>query len=309
MVRDQAGIDRTVESFYLSFQRYLGMRADHRAIFIMPERTRIAMARMASFSVARVGLGEDRIHFTIPYAAEPDQVRIRTGRTLRSGWRGLVEGRLLHPFMNWMNERVVTPKTVQLTLDLLARAESEREKVLLFGGWVQLHSVAQELLRTGRETLLAPGSLIGTGGGLKELYPHTPAQITHDLQQAIRSIDGGPIPVRDVYGMAEGNWAAMQCRAGSYHIPPWIYAVCLDEDDRFHDGEDCTGLLAFFDPIGGGGLFPAFFKTADQVRLINGSRAFSPTLTCACGEVGAYLAQGSIQRMDLLDEAGCAAQI
>jgi hypothetical protein len=309
MLRDQSGIDGTVESFYLAFQRFLGMRADHRAIFIMPRETRIAMVRMASFSVARVGLSDDRIHFTIPFAAQPDQVRVRTGRTFRPGWGGKVEQRFLHPFMNWMNDRVVIPRSIHLTMDLLGQAEAAKEKVLLFGSWVHLHWVAQELSRAGRKLRLAAGSLIGTGGGMKERYPFTPAQIRGDLTRVIECSDGQSIPIRDVYGMAEGNWAAMQCHSGNYHVPPWIYAVVLDQDDNFMAGEDRTGLLAFFDPIGGGELFPSFFRTADQVRLINGAGGNDLTMTCPCGEVGAYISRDSIQRMDLLDEAGCGAQI
>jgi hypothetical protein len=101
----------------------------------------------------------------------------------------------------------------------------------------------------------------------------------------------------------------MQCQQGNYHVPPWIYAVTLDENDRFQECSDATGLLAFYDPHGGGNLFPAFFKTADRVRLINGACVYDPALECACGEKGAYITQGSIQRVDLVDEAGCAAQI
>jgi len=309
IVRDQAGVNLTVDSFYLSFQHYMGMRADHRAIFIMPRDTRIAMVRMASFSFRHVGLSEDRLHFTIPYPAHPDQVRIRSGRTYRSGWSGILERRLWHPFMNWANDRLATPRTVKQTIRLLSQAEVSHDKVLLFGGWVHLHAVARALLAEGRVMHLPSGSLIGTGGGFKELYPFTPAQIRADLEKSIELENGQPAPLRDVYGMAEGNWAAMQCESGNYHIPPWIYAVVLDENDRFVEKPESTGMLAFYDPVGGGDLFPAFFKTADRVRLVNGSRAYDPSQECLCGESGAYLSEGSIQRVDLMDEAGCAAQI
>jgi len=309
IVRDQAGVNLTVDSFYLSFQHYMGMRADHRAIFIMPRDTRIAMVRMASFSFRHVGLSEDRLHFTIPYPAHPDQVRIRSGRTYRSGWSGILERRLWHPFMNWANDRLATPRTVKQTIRLLSHAEVSHDKVLLFGGWVHLHAVARALLAEGRVMHLPSGSLIGTGGGFKELYPFTPAQIRADLEKSIELENGQPAPLRDVYGMAEGNWAAMQCESGNYHIPPWIYAVVLDENDRFVEKPESTGMLAFYDPVGGGDLFPAFFKTADRVRLVNGSRAYDPSQECLCGESGAYLSEGSIQRVDLMDEAGCAAQI
>jgi hypothetical protein len=115
--------------------------------------------------------------------------------------------------------------------------------------------------------------------------------------------------MRDVYGMAEANWAAMQCENGNYHVPPWVYVAALDEEGGFCTEPDSTGLLAFFDPYAGGQLFPAFFRSADQVRLVNGSMAYEPELDCPCGEQGAYIAQGSIQRVDLQDEAGCAASV
>jgi len=309
MVRDQDSIDKTVESFYLAFQRYLGMQADHRAVFIMPQKARIAMARMASFSVRRVGIPDDRIHFTIPFPAAPDMVRIRAGRTFRPGFQGIIERRLLHPFMVWMNEHYVNPQAVQKTVALLKQVRQHGERLLLFGGWVQLHAVALELQRTGQVIRLTPGSLVGSGGGFKELYPATLPEIRTDLRQVITLTDGEELPIKDTYGMAEGNWAAMQCVAGNYHIPPWVYAVTLDENGSFIARPEGEGLLAFYDPFGGGNLFPAFFRTADRVRLVNSDAADNPPQPCPCGEKGAYITQDSIQRVDLIDEAGCAAQV
>ncbi len=309
MVRDEQGIEKTVQSFYLAFQRYFGMRAEHRAVFIMPQKTRIAMARMADFSIRRIGLPKERVHFTIPFPAHPDQVRVRTGRTYRSGIQGWLEKRLLHPFMNFANERLVMPQAVERALAFLKQAEAQGEKILLFGGWIQLHSLALRLKEEGRTLRLAEGSLLGTGGGFKEQYPHSAAEIRQDLSDVIHDTKDTPVPLRDVYGMAEANWAAMQCAYGNYHIPPWVYAVTLDEDDRIIPTADSTGLLAFFDPFGGGRLFPAFFKTTDRVRLINGGNQAQTDLNCPCGEEGAYILNDSIRRVDLLEEAGCAAQI
>ena len=143
----------------------------------------------------------------------------------------------------------------------------------------------------------------------KELYSLNTNQIRECVAQAIRFNDDQPVPLRDVYGMAEGNWAAMQCQQGNYHIPPWVYAVTLDEDDQILEGPDNCGLLAFYDPRGGGDLFPSFFKTTDRLRLINGGQSYDSDFACPCGDITAYIQQGSIQRMDLLDEAGCAAQL
>jgi hypothetical protein len=305
IARDRRSTDLNVESFYLSFQRYLGMKADHRAIFMMPKRTRIAMARMARFSVQRVGLTSDRVHFAIPFPAHPDQVRIRAGRAFRAGRRGFVERRVWHPAINTIQARYVDPRAVRVALGRLERAARGGEKLLLFGSLTQLHGVALALVRADRTILLAPGSLLGTGGGMKETYTFSPDEIRRDLERAFRPADGSPLPLRDVYGMAEANWAAMQCSAGNYHVPPWVHACILDDDGEIRSGPRVTGLLAFFDPFGGGNLFPGFFRTADRVTLVIGR---GDTL-CPCGDAGAYLEKDSIQRVDLLGEAGCAAQV
>jgi len=169
---------------------------------------------------------------------------------------------------------------------------------MLLGGLVQLHAIARQA-----SVRLPPGSRVATGGGMKEQYPFTPTQIRADLRAAF-----GDVPVSDVYGMAEANWAAFECPRGNYHIPPWVYAVVTDDDDRIVSGPDETGLLAFLDPIGGGELIPPFFQTADRVRLINGGSEYDPVLVCPCGYDTAFIA-GNIRRVDLVEEAGCAAQI
>jgi hypothetical protein len=305
IARDQRSTDLTVESFYLAFQRYLGMKADHRAVFMMPSRTRIAMARMARFSVQRVGLTADRVHFAIPFPAHPDQVRIRAGRAFRPGRRGLLERRAWHPAINTLQRRYVDPHAIKVALAVLERAAVREEKVLLFGSATQLHGVALALAHAGRTLTLAPGSLFGTGGGMKEAYGFGPEEIRRDVESVFRLAEGGTVPQRDVYGMAEANWVAMQCSAGNYHVPPWVHAVTLDDDGEFQAGSRRTGLLAFFDPQGGGDLFPAFFRTADRVTMVAGRG----DTVCSCGDGGAYLARDSIQRVDLLGEAGCAAQV
>lgn len=305
IVRDRKSTDLTVESFYLAFQRYLGMKADHRAVFMMPSRTRIAMARMAQFSVRRVGLGPERVHFAIPFPAQPDQVRIRAGRTFRPGLRGLVERRAWHPAMNLIQARWVDPHAVKVALGHLRRASANGEKTLLFGSLAHVHAVAEALCGDGGSIALAPGSLVGTGGGVKDARGLDPGRMRDDLTRAFRLTDGEPVPVRDVYGMAEANWAAMQCARGNYHIPPWVLAATVGDDCDLQIGPVTTGLLAFFDPFGGGDLFPAFFRTADRVTLVSGRDG----TVCDCGDAGAYLASDSIQRVDLLEEAGCAAQV
>jgi len=85
--------------------------------------------------------------------------------------------------------------------------------------------------------------------------------------------------------------------------------VALDDDDEILVGSDVAGILGFLDPVGSGKLFPSFFKTTDQVRLVNGTGNNDPAFRCPCGHDTPYLVQGTIRRVDLLEEAGCAGQL
>ncbi len=315
MVRDRETVDLAVNCFMQATLTIWGVGTEHNVILMMPRQTRIAMARTARFGTERLGMhGDGRVHFTIPFPADPDRVRIRTGRTFLPGWRGALERRVLHPFARWMEERYVQPRAVAQTIALLERTERSGTPTLLFGSLVQLHGLSQRLRllgygQNGRKMQLSSGSLVGTGGGLKQLYPFSPDEIRTDLQAVLGLEAGEPVPIRDVMGMAEANWAAPQCQSGNYHLPPWVYAVALNDDDEILHGSDVVGLLAFFDPFGGGRLFPSFFKTTDQVRLINGGNGYDPARRCPCGRDTPYLVRGTIQRVDLLEEAGCAGQL
>jgi hypothetical protein len=216
--------------------------------------------------------------------------------------------------MNWMNENYVKSKFVNQTISLLEQRSDQMENVLLFGGWVQLHQVYKGLNErgyghNGKTLTLGSESLIGTGGGMKESYGFSPDEIRQDLQSIIAIKGGDPIPLRDVYGMAKANWAAAQCDEGNYHLPPWVYAVIVDEEDSILEQSDATGLLAFYDPLTEAGLYPHFFKTTDRVRLMNGGSHYARENACPCGYETAFIVRESILRQDRLDEAGCAGQL
>ena len=315
MVRDRETVDLAVDCFVQATLAFMGVGSEHNAIFMMPRQTRIAMARTARFGTDRLGMSENgRVHFTIPFPADPDRVRIRAGRTFQPGWRGVVEARVSHRIARWMDEHVVQPRAIALTIELLQEAERSGAPTLLFGSLTQLHALSQKLQSqehgtNGPAIRLPAGSLVGTGGGLKEFYPHAPDRIRQNIQAVLLLEDGKPVPVRDVMGMAEANWAAPQCPEGNYHLPPWVYVVALDDDDEILVGSDVAGILGFLDPVGSGKLFPSFFKTTDQVRLVNGTGNHDPAFCCPCGHDTPYLVQGTIRRVDLLEEAGCAGQL
>ena len=303
--RDRKSAGLAADSFQQCFQRYLGVGAEHTAIFMMPKRTRVAMVRTARSGLQRIGLAPKNVQFATRLPVRPDHARVRAGLTYRPGPRGAVERYVSHPLITAIQDRLVTARAVESAIAKLIPASAHEDKVLLFGSLSQLHAVASFLLDSGRTITLAPGSLLvtdgllGTGRGARKAPGKTPWEMREDLRQAFR-FSGGPAPIRDVFSVAEANWAAVQCSHGNYHIPPWVHAVTVTDDEKFQKGPRCTGLLAFFDPHGGGELFPGFFRTADRVTLVRGG-------ACPCDEPGSYLEEGSIGPIDPSGDAGCPA--
>lgn len=299
VVRDAPTVELAVRSFYLGIHRAWGVAPGAAMVFVMPERTRVAMARAARIGVRQLGWAADTaVYYTMPFSATPDMIRLRAGRTFHAGARGVVERRALHPAMAWADRKVVARSYVGRTLGRLRELSATGRPLMLLGGTTQLHAVA-----LAAHVDLPAGSRVATGGGSKDLYPVAPARIRRDLEAAF-----GGAPVADVYGMAEADWAAFECPAGNYHVPPWVYAVVTDDDDRIVREPEATGMLAFFDPVAGGRVLPPFFQTADRVTLVNGGSWHDPGLACRCGHDGTYIA-GGIARADLLGEAGCAAEL
>ena len=314
--RSGATVELAVQAYFTGIRELWGVGRGTAMVFMMPQDTRVAMARSARFGTRTLDWTADSpVYYTMSFSATPDQMRVRAGRTFRGGVHGLVERRVLHPFMVWANGRLAEPRYIAATLARLQECAAAGRPVMLMGGLAQLHPLAaawtnaqraapvppEPVIPSPTSMALPPGSRVATGGGIKGDYPFTPAQIRADLRRAF-----GGVPVSDVYGMAEANWAAFECACGAYHIPPWVYAVVTDDDDRILEGPEATGLLAFFDPVAGGDLIPPFFQTADRVHLV--VPGADPGLACPCGCNGAYI-KGAIQRVDLTEEAGCAAQV
>jgi hypothetical protein len=298
--RNRTTVEVAVQAYFTGIRELWGVGRGTALVFMMPQDTRVAMARSARFGTRTLDWTADSpVYYTMPFSATPDQMRIRAGRTFRNGARGLVERRVLHPFMVWANGRLAEPRFIAATLARLRECAGTGRPVMLMGGLAQLHPLAAAW--TPSAAALPPGSRVATGGGMKGDYPFTPEQIRADLRRAF-----GGAPVSDVYGMAEANWGAFECTCGAYHLPPWVYAVVTDDDDRIVEEPEAAGLLAFFDPVAGGDLIPPFFQTADRVRLV--VPGADPGLACACGYDSSYI-KGAIQRVDLTEEAGCAAQV
>ncbi len=136
-----------------------------------------------------------------------------------------MERRFWYPFMNWMQNHYVTPRAVQTT-DRTAGTRPRRpaKRCSSLAAGCNCTPLPRTLQEAGPILRLAPGSLLGTGGGLKELYPFTPGP--DPRRPGPRGADSGRrrataarSPSATCYGMAEGNWAAMQCSAGQLSRP------------------------------------------------------------------------------------------
>ncbi len=299
VLRDKETIEMAIDAFFTGIYKAWGISRGTSLVFVMPEKTRVTMARTASLGTKYLRWTDDAaVYFTMPFKANTDIIRIRSGRVYRNGLMGQIEKRIINPWIAWAYKNLAEPKFMKTTLKALDECIKLGKPLMLLGAATQLHLFAQKYKMTFPE-----GSRIATGGGMKEMYPFTFDQIRQDLKTAF-----GNIPVSDVYGMSEANWAAFECPEGNYHIPPWIYAVVTDNSDKIINSCEATGLLAFFDPVGGGNLLPPFFQTADRVCLVNGGSEYSSDLICPCGQDTAYI-RGSIMRVDLIGEAGCAAQV
>ena len=309
LIRDKAAIQVATHAYFTAIARAWGICPGHDLVFVMPARTRVAMAHIAHLGTRVLEwTTHNTVAYTMPFEADPDTIRVRTGRTFRPGMRGLWEQRVLQRAMVWAYESLAEDRFIGMTIQALERCAAVGHPLMLLGGLVQLDAVAQRLLVRGGMELPA-GSRIATGGGLKQTYPRTPDQICANLGRALRGPGGASLPVADVYGMAEANWAAFQCPAGNYHVSPWVYVAVTDDDDCLLQGSDATGLLAFWDPLGGGDMYPPFFQTTDRVRLVNGNGHFDPARVCPCGEATPYFVHHTIQRVDLMEEAGCGATL
>jgi hypothetical protein len=309
LARDAQTVRSATDAYFTAIRHAWGIGPEHHLIFMMPANTRISMARIARLGTTALGWeNSGSVEYTMPFDAGSDDVRIRTGRTYRDGPRGTWEKWVLHRLMVWGYDVMAKSRFAARTIDALGRLAAGDRPLMLLGGLVQLDELSQRLLQDGG-VVVPDGSRIATGGGIKHSYPRSPTEIWQNLRRTFRSRTGSSVAVSDVYGMAEAHWAAFECAEGNHHLPPWVYVAVTDDDDRPLQGSDVTGYLAFWDPLGGGRVYPPFFQTSDRVRLMNGNGFFDPTLVCPCGDDSPYLARGTIRRVDLIEEAGCGATL
>lgn len=174
----------------------------------------------------------------------------------------------------------VPERTGQL-LDIIADRKRAGRRVMIAGGPVNIHALAKAGLDRGIEGTMVPGSLIRSFGGLKN-HPDIPT-----LEADVARFSGAPNYL-NAFGMTELTASFSMCRAGHFHIPPWIVPYVLDPVNgalKPRVGRQ-QGRSAFFD------LLPQSYWggviTADAVEISWNA--------CACGRTTAHMGP-AIQRL------------
>jgi hypothetical protein len=161
-------------------------------------------------------------------------------------------------------------KAVGISAEALVAARSD--KLFLSGMWATLYKIAEAVRAMGYGAKdFHADNTVYIGGGLKG------ATLPPDYREFVfETFNLSPDHVHLMYGMQELATGMPRCKAGRYHVPPWLVCLLLDETGEqllpHVDGES-EGRAAFFDiALDGrwGGVI-----TGDKIAVDNGR--------CACG--------------------------
>lgn len=103
--------------------------------------------------------------------------------------------------------------------------------------------------------------------------------------------------IRDMYGLAECNFLAIECEKGHKHVPAWVKLIIKDLDDnsKIVTKLGKSGVIGIIDPTVLS--YPCFVLTEDVGRIDNDE-------TCECGRKTQVM---SFQRRVTGAELGCCA--
>jgi len=181
-----------------------------------------------------------------------------------------------------------------------ALIESRHMKLYIMGLFGPMYKVAELVRAKGYNgNDFSPENTGFIGGGLKrtQLPPNYREYILETFNLAPEHLFHG-------YGMQELNTNAVRCRAGRYHMAPWVMLLLLDESGANliePTRGELEGRAAFFDlSLEGrwGGLI-----SGDKVRA-----TYEP---CACGNRSPSIADHIMRYADLAggDKIACAGSI
>ena len=182
-----------------------------------------------------------------------------------------------------------------------AMIESRRMKLHVTGMLGPMYQVA-ELVRS-------------KGFGAKDFHPQNSAFISGGLKRAVvpgnyREIIFDTFNLTDehvvqAYGMQEISTTAIRCKAGRYHMPPWVMLLLLDESGENllepTEGGEIEGRAAFFD----------LSLDGRWGGVISGDKIRATWAPCACGNRSPSVGQDIQRYADLAsgDKIACAGTI
>jgi hypothetical protein len=193
-------------------------------------------------------------------------------------------------------------KAVESSLEQAVDAllENRREKLHILGLFGPLYQVAERIRARGCSGKDFQENTSFISGGLKS------AQLPPNYREFVfETFNLTPQRVCQAYGMQELNTTAIRCKAGRYHMPPWLILLLLDEP-----GEK------LIEPPASGEIEgrAAFFDLSLEGRwggVISGDKVRATWARCACGNASPSV-NAEIQRYaDLAggDKIACAGTI
>jgi len=152
-----------------------------------------------------------------------------------------------------------------------------------------LLKIAEEGLKSGREQIFAPDSVVVSGGGAKGMV------LPPDWEQTVKRFFG----INEIamfFGMSEMISLYRRCAQGHYHAPAWSIPFLLDIESGkpIPRAGRQSGRFACYDLLidsRWGGFISSDYVTIDW------------DAPCACGRTGPYIA-GPIQRVSEVITAG-----
>lgn len=176
--------------------------------------------------------------------------------------------------------------------------EHRDEPLLIAGMNNQQFTLIQALRARGvQDGSLHPDTLVLSGGGNKG------RALPDDYQQQLAAFYDGVRRVRS-YGMTELQGSCLACEKGTYHVPPWVIPLVLDQE-----GE--TLLNPEHGVIEGRFAFLDISLEGRWGGLISGDRVLVDFSECGCGRPGPAVLP-DIQRYGDLggdDKITCAATL
>jgi len=162
------------------------------------------------------------------------------------------------------------------------------EPIILFGPWAQVYALVAAARERGiPDGDFHPDTAMISGGGLKGV------KLPPDYQeQVLRFFNLDPSRIEHPYGMQECSSHLPRCRAGRYHVPPWVVLLVLERSGERRaplDGDEVEGRMAFFD----------LALDGRWGGLVSGDRIRSSLSPCPCGRRGPTVFEDIVRYTDL----------